>query len=1101
MKSSNNSKQKLLRIDNDFSYTARMLKRGKKLRSSMPKISKIASQRASTNKLKRAASSQKLCFSKNLFGAILSENDKNHGSRASRQEMAKIEGLEDASRSNNAFKSLKEHYLNPTKASTTIQFNQTSSHQFYIKKRNKNFSSHRERREAVEISPLFKAKSRTSKGNFSKTFAHKFYTSKQKLNTVTENISQGGMSPREMQSGLKKTKNRKHHKMWSVGFSSRIYDGSTKEATDIVMRANPLITSLAEDPLKRSKASFTRKADQSPPMTHNYDTTTSPTFTSLCANIKRDSETQKDKIKRRLTKTSKNNRILRSKSHGINKLLDTNKELPAEKINIISSRNASYLLERPVKITKKKMTIMEKLTATDKPRRTVESLQELRMILDNQTFPKLKNRIFEPLNKLILDTLQEMDREERSPIKRQQTSTTKHLSNPSSFQKSTNPLEADPTSLTKKIRPFRLNPREKVCKFMDRPFPDQCYERDSSKMILEWLSNMLEKYDYKNSDEQEIRDYEEFLVSRQQILAYSMYEFIEVEKKRCKESSQLLDKFYRESLILMHKFIEYFNHNINTTIKRNRKLIKGVRDECDEKLRFYAFEHKQLTEKLEAVKGDNYSNKFKNRLLRSKLNNDYLVIKNLKDDLEYQKECIRVLKQENFKIADMFQEMIIDIKGMNGTEQLRRKLMEMQRLHGLYQSELETMKGFKEKADQEKSKREMSERDKIKFKNSMSKVVEDDSFEDFDTREFGIQTGIKASFFMVEKETQCEVTVQTLATQTGEDDEVQESALMLIARQQQIEKEAAALAAKGFEGCQGCIQKNKEISILINRIRELKEQVVDDSRNQSFVSQNSLPLTTGNTFLLNIPISEEDEGPDPLGSGRTSKTRLLSKRNTIAASLSPISSKSRFIGKGMDTEFGYDSDEESVGSKTSKLSALPENYSLDVIAKQGIKAVRIVHKKLLKRMATIISNESKEAKKIKSTLDEYETYMRNRQQIKRRKSRMRSSGNKRRKGAYFRFNKKGLIENQTRKKNNEMMSLANTLFNEAMLRLKRNFPIKSSVLIRDITLVKELAKIYADYEANKAKRKGMRFMIQTFKCLRNKISNKKILLKKFKYVS
>lgn len=69
----------------------------------------------------------------------------------------------------------------------------------------------------------------------------------------------------------------------------------------------------------------------------------------------------------------------------------------------------------------------------------------------------------------------------------------------------------------------------------------------------------------------------------------------------------------------------------------------------------------QLNQKYQILREDYNEVQRKNTIMRSKLANDYLVMKHLREDLEFSEDCLAIVKAENRKISTIITNMNSEI--------------------------------------------------------------------------------------------------------------------------------------------------------------------------------------------------------------------------------------------------------------------------------------------------------------------------------------------------------------------------------------------------------------------------------------------------------
>jgi len=118
--------------------------------------------------------------------------------------------------------------------------------------------------------------------------------------------------------------------------------------------------------------------------------------------------------------------------------------------------------------------------------------------------------------------------------------------------------------------------------------------------------------------------------------------------------------------------------------------------------------------------------------MSSKLVNDYLVMKQLRDDLEFSEECLAIVKAENWKISTIITSMNSEINKKDYTistdsiDQIKNQFKSIGKISQNATIELMTKESVKENAEKKKST-EMTNMDSRQINQKMGKEFEDDA--------------------------------------------------------------------------------------------------------------------------------------------------------------------------------------------------------------------------------------------------------------------------------------------------------------------------------------------------------------------------------------
>lgn len=153
----------------------------------------------------------------------------------------------------------------------------------------------------------------------------------------------------------------------------------------------------------------------------------------------------------------------------------------------------------------------------------------------------------------------------------------------------------------------------------------------------------------------------------------------------------------------------------------------------------------QLNDKYQVLREDYNEVQRKNSIMRSKLANGFLVMKHLKEDLEFSEDCLAIVKSENRKISTIITSMSSSlartdqIMSLEGLVEMRSQIKDISKISQNASIELFNKQTVKQISDTKPSL-EMSNQDSYNLSQKMGKAFEDDaSFNNFKTREIAIQ--------------------------------------------------------------------------------------------------------------------------------------------------------------------------------------------------------------------------------------------------------------------------------------------------------------------------------------------------------------------------
>lgn len=224
-----------------------------------------------------------------------------------------------------------------------------------------------------------------------------------------------------------------------------------------------------------------------------------------------------------------------------------------------------------------------------------------------------------------------------------------------------------------------------------------CWERQDILHIITWFKEICSSPGLLQLKNRDVKDY---LKRKGDLISFYQRELILNEKLWCKDKARSLEIAY-------DKFIEYFDEwNIYQTsildglkLEFNEQKNNMKKNIEEEKLKFQAMNDKlkaQMTEEtMKRIEAEH-----RNRVLKSKLMNDYFLIRHLKSELDYSEESSRILREENKNVFGKFEELSIEMQSLDFLKRplkiLQQKFLEIQKVRNTFRSQIRTMDFSKE---------------------------------------------------------------------------------------------------------------------------------------------------------------------------------------------------------------------------------------------------------------------------------------------------------------------------------------------------------------------------------------------------------------------
>jgi hypothetical protein len=395
----------------------------------------------------------------------------------------------------------------------------------------------------------------------------------------------------------------------------------------------------------------------------------------------------------------------------ISKMLNSgrNKSKEIQNVNII--RNISFLAsKKPKKPRKRELTeknfSFENLNfvkKSDEPRmNNPENLEDLTDLLEIGHFPVISNKLFDYIEKIGVIENGKAKLKEKNSVGE----------NKSSHQRG--------NQLENKLNQYVLNYRSKGCA-----------DRDDHISLIKWFKQMKTAHFSQEEVYKENSNFENFvnkMKNFRNVLAFLASEIIDLEEKRCKETAYSIKTYYLENIKFYNILAEFFKTSLSTVNKRHSKETRLLKMEIQGMKERRKLEMRQNSEKFTIYEEEMKDMKYKTRVLRGKLVNDYIVMKYLRGDVAHLEYYVGVLKEENQKITDIIQDMSMDIKQLAPVPKPMQKIT--QRIGSLQDLSMKFTKEKKilevERQDASKaamSNKGMKEMEKTKLNESLGKAI------------------------------------------------------------------------------------------------------------------------------------------------------------------------------------------------------------------------------------------------------------------------------------------------------------------------------------------------------------------------------------------
>ena len=790
--------------------------------------------------------------------------------------------------------------------------------------------------------------------------------------------------------------------------------------------------------------------------------------------------------------------------------------------NLKKLKNVSYLFSNKDQSIPKKSNLISLMEPPEMVEQQRSEIGEIRNVLQTQNFPIFNNRLFDIVLKMKLDV------EQKEKLRRKME-----------------------FKLNAEVKKFQ----ERNCNFIDSYKFHGCYERNSAVRTIQWLEEMTKKY---NRNNKEFLNVEDYLKSFKDILSFANRELIDQQEKRCKETSVLLRTLYMQQLRFFDEMSDYLATSLNLLDKQHKEKLKKLKDDYDASIASEKMELRFAKERLAELTEEMGQKKSQNKKLRAKLSSDYVVIRTLREELVYSQECLYILKQENEKIEKLITESTAEmvhypeLQHVKPMDKITKNLKEIESIHFQLRDDLGHIDESHREQISARKEETTDNYEKVKFKQAMAEYIEDP--EQWIVKEVAVQAEPKMESIEIQAagEAFSSVEVQTLPYDCdrckelskekkemfGEMREKVEENMKLRTEvsqlEQSLEEYVKEMQEANLAGTQKVQDDGEERGRGDFEDKAVQTEMTPDEQKWHQMMNLRQKMVTPPT-ILEIPNSAEIQKRPSLVFKRSSSnlnpshSRVFTKNQIRRPSFSQR--HKTLEGTELQTNWSFESDDDPTFEDEDSLSKISDQLNLKnlknfIVSSLPIKKSKRLRKTLLSQLQNM-EQGSEDHLLTQTKLIELEDHIK-KLSMSRRNSRRGSKlshiskqlsrspsvssvmkgslsrKKKRRPGVSpsgFKFSHKGVIINRTKKKNNQMMSNANLLFNEILQRIRLNIAPNKGKLIRNITLVKELGKIYHEFEIkNNKKAIKFNFNIFIYKFLRDRNSHKKILTKKYKQV-
>ena len=664
-----------------------------------------------------------------------------------------------------------------------------------------------------------------------------------------------------------------------------------------------------------------------------------------------------------------------------------------------------------------------------------------------------------------------------------------------------------------------------------------CSDRADHLQLLKWLNLAKEKHKLNSCSSKrhsEIEDVVDYVRDKGRIIGFFAKQIIELEEQRCREAAMSTKKLYTECVDMFNSFAMFIQVAMQELDKGSHYKLDLIKLKYEDDMKELKLETKQQKEQIAELEQRIKELNRKGRVFRKRIANDFLTKKWLKADLISASEYLTILRAENKKIGYIIDDMVKDIKMINPASQMIERIgIQLSDISGLkkkYKKELVYLDHHSEvKVDEDnfKGKKRMNTREIDRIQSQLGLEFDDEEMADFVTREIGVVTDdIRDSH--LKKVACCQAGPEGYADFSANVDFIDcQKCVFHLAKIRSLQarlgavKEDKKALEKDYELLEETVQKFKiEAKKKIRRASTLKKRkkrkkkaknLTDRGKNKGIREGLDLKFP----FDLDSPRAGDNESlgssirvpsiiqgaiapvGDTLGTNRSHFNTEYKNQTSVHPSgacdfgdeeLSEFSQDSSYLSEG-DLEWANITLE---GHLNQKLNDYYKSCVVNLSSKKLLFAVS--DKRYLKL--------SKEVSKFRKLIDNFIS-KRHKDEKHGKRSRKNLSSQKRLPGR--RKSIRPPVENLSKKRFNDMVSLANSLFNEFLHSVKKGDgqPPEDVMVMRDKSLWKFLTHLYKEYKTGleKGAVKTPSLVIFVFSSIRDKNSLKKNLVKKFQSVS
>lgn len=666
--------------------------------------------------------------------------------------------------------------------------------------------------------------------------------------------------------------------------------------------------------------------------------------------------------------------------------------------------------------------------------------------------------------------------------------------------------------------------KEKMMKYTKNFGFKGCSDREDHMKLFSWFTRMKEELTHKFNEEENDLDHQSlnrYIRQFRNILTLFSHEMINIEEQRCKEAALTLKTLYLSNIELFRIITRYFKVCSSELNKRHNEKLSSLTQIKEVLMQGLEFDKKQLRERLE--NSDNKIDNLKRNMvkLRSKLVNDYTVMKKMRSEIGHLNDMVHVLSKENEKLSGIASDMINEFKinqmftavkkeseKQGIIVQVTEHLNDMNKVSKDYSKVKKNIKQNKQisKKMEEKKKGEMTLKELHQFNNKLDISFDEEKskYEIFKTVEVKLMTD----------DLECRYNLKQKAIQAAP-----------------LGYSDVGLQVK-LKGCLDCSNYSKKVEMLERRAQKLIMKNNEKKNTIESLSEKVNNLTMSLETYKNILNDEKS---------KAKSRNLLESLNSFnfmendLAADKPVEDSFKMLSDEADSVFTTGSNmflpsNRAISPPKSKFLSRNNESKLSRSTSKFFKRATSIEKskaKVGESLAIFMKKcinkfKSKAAGKCQSEEDkkamvqiEKEVKIYNKM-INKRISKISQVGQKGKRRTIYKpvkskTPKLGIkrltlqSENLTKKRFNEMNKLSSTIFNNFLkiIETPKKYDEAGFTVLRDVSLWKEISlfyKNYLDYYKMGKKKKIVSFRNFVFRTIRNSNSLKKASIKRYQTV-